>query len=201
MGRVRDPLVGRDILIGALFGIGVSLARQGSRIAPSWFGAAPQVPHEGASGILISGAHLAAALVAPWFVFIALWHLFIFFALRVFLRRQWAAILFYVVSLAVLFTFEDTTDLRGATLAATLLGQALSLVLTVIVLLRFGFLAFVVSMLFSLRLNLIPITLDFSAWYGAGSAVAMLTLLAVGGFGFHTALAGRSLFKDELFEG
>ena len=44
------------------------------------------------------------------------------------------------------------------------------------------------------------LTFDFSVWYAGSSALALVVAVALTGYGFHTALAGRSLLKDELLE-
>jgi hypothetical protein len=44
------------------------------------------------------------------------------------------------------------------------------------------------------------IPLDFSAWYVGASLLSLAVAAAVAGYGFHTALAGRPLFKDDLLE-
>ena len=53
----------------------------------------------------------------------------------------------------------------------------------------------------SLTILLLGTALYFSFAVLAQTGVAMLTLLAIVGYGFHTALAGRPIFKDELLEG
>jgi hypothetical protein len=62
-----------------------------------------------------------------------------------------------------------------------------------IVLFRLGILSFSVAVLFVTVLNDFPLTSRLSAWYGAGTVVALVALLAVAGYGFKIALAGKPL--------
>ena len=200
MGRVRDPLVGRDILIGALFGVTQALVWRISFLAPTWFGAAPPRPINTDLTVLIGGTHLASALIDPWFAFLSFWYLFLLFALRVFLGKPWLAIPTYVLLLTTILTLSITSRIDSANFVAVAGCYFVIVSLHVVVLLRFGLVAFVVAMFFWLRLMDLPISLDFSTWYATGSIVTMLTFVAVAAYGTHTALAGRSLFKDELTE-
>ena len=133
-------------------------------------------------------------------MFRGLWYLFVLFAMRVLLRKQWVAVLAYVVIFAGMFSLPSAGWHSGAVLASIVVCNVLILSSWVVVLLRFGLLAFVVSMLVTSRLGNLPITLDFSSWYAGGSLATMLTLVAVAAYGFHTALAGRPLLRDELLE-
>jgi hypothetical protein len=66
------------------------------------------------------------------------------------------------------------------------------------VLVRFGLVTFAVGMFFQLTVTNFPITLDTSQWWSGSSLVAMATILLVTGLGLRTALAGRTILRDEL---
>src|SRR5678816_765862 len=51
-GRHRDPLVGRDILLGGLCGILWTMADPLYHLLPEWLGLAPQTPHPITAGML-----------------------------------------------------------------------------------------------------------------------------------------------------
>jgi hypothetical protein len=53
-------------------------------------------------------------------------------------------------------------------------------------------------MFFQLTVTNFPITLDTSQWWSGSSLVAMATILLVTGLGLRTALAGRTILRDEL---
>ncbi len=89
---------------------------------------------------------------------------------------------------------------RGLTLLSYVFLEVLGRVVVMVVLMRFGLLALAAAFFVSRLFSRFPITLDFSTWYAAGSLLAMLAVIAVAGYAFHTALAGRPLLKDELLE-
>jgi len=73
-------------------------------------------------------------------------------------------------------------------------------VLTIFVMLRFGLLSFVVGQAMLNILYLFPITADFSAWYAGSTIFTLAFIVALAGFAFHTALAGRPLFQTKLLD-
>ena len=200
MGRLRDPLVGRDILLGALVGVGMSLVHRLRFIAPTWFGAPPGFHANFDLSTLAMGSSLASAVIDPWFLFIAFWHLFVLFALRVLLRRQWLAILVFVCGLTPLFASSFIRQDFNTIPWSFVVLQAVWLAAIALTVLRFGLLALTVATLVSMRCAELPITVDFSTWYTSGSLIIMLMLAALAAYGCHTALAGRSIFKDDLDE-
>ncbi len=62
--------------------------------------------------------------------------------------------------------------------------------LDLIVLLRFGLVAFAIKMFVILLLQSFPITTDFSAWYGGSSLFTLLAVLALAGYTFALRWAG-----------
>ncbi|MHC4421861.1 MAG: hypothetical protein ACYS1E_14845, partial [Planctomycetota bacterium] len=60
-------------------------------------------------------------------------------------------------------------------------------------LLSFAALAFVLTLFADF-----PTTLDSSSWYAGVGIIGPLVALALAGYGFWVALAGRPLFRDEL---
>jgi len=207
MGRFRDPLVGRDILIGCVFGIGFVFSWRLSLIVPTWTGELPPLPvypFTDFSMMLsstLSSTNLLSELIKPWYMFIAIWHMFVIFALRILLRKQWIAVVAYVMIFSVMFSMIGPVWSSNIARLLNMLCYATWLILLALVLLRFGLLALVVAMLFHMRFIDLRVTFDFSAWYASGSLIILLFLTSIAVYGFHTALAGRPLFKDELLEG
>ena len=188
-GRLRDPLVGRHILLGALAGLAVTLTIHlelrftGPPDAPSWQGIAPL------AGV---GANVAAhvdllreALRIPIFTLMAV------LVLRVVLRRTWVAYLVFLGLPAILFA--SGTPLPDTIVLVTLL------VLSLIVLTRLGLLALLVVVLFSDWPN-IPLTTDSSSWFFPSSVVTMVVFAAIGVYGFVVSLGGQRLLKDEVLD-
>jgi len=56
MGRVGDPRVGRDVLMGAVVGVAVILIQRLEWVAPAVLGVAPRIPYGVAEATLLGGA-------------------------------------------------------------------------------------------------------------------------------------------------
>jgi hypothetical protein len=117
---------------------------------------------------------------------------FILMLLRVLLRRQWlAATAFVMIGALNLFTGQPGMSVVAgisffALFAATLL--------------RFGgLLPTIVCLFVGNTLGSFP-TADFSAWYANTTILVLVVVLALTAYAFHTAVAGRPLFKAGFFE-
>jgi serine/threonine-protein kinase len=196
-GRFRDPLVGRDILIGVLFGVLFLLARQGRHLALGFFG--PEAPplQDVELESLATTRYLVSWASTPMFVWAAFISLFVLFALRLILRKPWLAMLGYVVIFTSAWSFELPSGCDTAAACCYVLLTALWQVLVLIALIRFGLLTLVVAC-FVHQLRWVPLTLDFTAWYSTGSLLVMLVAVAIAAYGFWVSLAGRPLLRDEL---
>lgn len=193
-GRFRDPLVGRDILIGGLFGI-VTIALVAVRqFGPGWFGGAPPRPLEISLTTMLGLKWELAELlrIATTALFQPLYMLVLLLLLLVAFRRRWLALLvfyFCVTAIAALFTLRIGERAYGD------LGYFGVLVAVLLfVLIRFGLLALILALFYQLVLNSYPITANWGAWYADGSTFALSVLAALTLFGFFTALARRPLF-------
>lgn len=195
-GGWRDPLVGRDILIGALFGAASVLAIYGSHVVPHWLGKAPATPWFDSPVTQLLGLRslpfgltyqIFAALTQPFII------LFIFFMFRIVLRRDWLAAVAAgtLAALAISLVQEDLHQIPFAILFA---------VLFVFCLYRFGLLALIASSFFT-HLNIFfPITSNFTAWYAADFVIALIIALGLAVYAFYISLAGQPLFKGRLLE-
>jgi hypothetical protein len=188
-GRLRDPLVGQHVLLGALAGLAVSLLIHlelqviGPPPAPSWQGIAPL-----AGGVATLAAHvevLQEALRVPIFILMGL------LVLRVFLRRSWVANLGFLAFPAIMFA-------AGNSVPDTVIWVTLY-ALSLIVLTRLGLLAMLVVVLFG-DWPLIPLTADPSSWFFPSSVVTMVVFAAIGVYGFVVSLGGQRLLKDPLVD-
>ncbi|HKB68647.1 MAG TPA: serine/threonine-protein kinase [Pyrinomonadaceae bacterium] len=194
-GGLRDPLVGRDVLVGILFGIGFKLLDQLEYLVRLGRGAAPPwgVPLDAWLGAryLIASGFLSGLIVA---IVLTLSFFFLMFLLRVVTRRQWLAagifVLFWIV-------FEA---LRSKSPMIALVFACLGYVAAVINLLRFGLVALACTFFVNFLLSLVPITTDFSAWYAGSTLFTLLAVLVLAGYAFHTSLGGQKVFQGKLLE-
>ena len=186
--------------MGALLGVTIRLLGGARDLLPAWLQSARFAPPSFAFEPLLGGRHVIAELLTPSFVFPAFFFLFILFALRVVLRKQALAVVAFLILFTVLWSLGVPFASYGAGLYAYVLLTALITAVMLVLLMRFGLLATTAAFFFASILERFPITLDFSTWYVGVTLTAILTAVAVAAYGFHTALAGRPLFKDALLE-
>jgi eukaryotic-like serine/threonine-protein kinase len=197
-GRLRDPLVGRDILIGALLGTACRLLSQINYFAPSWLGLPPPAPLGASEDSLLGGGRLLSDLFDVVFPSVrnSMGTLFLLVTLLIALKRKWAAVGIVILVIAVPVGLERSHGYLAIDLA---FGAAL-VALLVYTLVRFGLLASVTQFAVNDLLMRDLITLDVSAWYSGGSIVAVLVAAGLAAYGFHASRAGRALLKGPLLQ-
>ncbi len=175
-GRLRDPLVGRDILIGILvmswfFLLRAQLPITIGSVIPARFGAVIGIIPV-SYGISASGTLLVAVA---------------FTLTLVILHRKWAAFaltstLLFIMNFFLAMPVKDPLQVAGISLYS---------LLTVSVLMRYGVLACYTAMATSYILFSVPLGPDWDAWYQDDGRICALLLAALAVYGFHSALAGR----------
>ncbi len=192
-GGLRDPLVGRDVLIGAVFGSGWALLNQFQSLISIWRGASPLW---GAGLDSWRGArHLIAAGLdnLSTGILVALFFFFLIFLLRALTHREWLAASIFVL------IFVVQAALGSNSLIAALFA-GFTWVLMVVALLRFGLVTLATCFFVSDLLGSVPLTTDFSAWYAGSALAVLLAVLALAGYAFHTALGGQQVFAGKLLD-
>jgi serine/threonine-protein kinase len=195
-GRWRDPLVGRDTLIGGLAGVAVALLFQALVLLPGWLGQPPPAPLGIREDLLGHGPALVVIGLLDA-LYSAIARFFILNLLILLIRRvAWgvaAGMLF--VSLAVLTGGYTTGNrmLSGDPGVLAVAVQMTAVAVTFAVLLRFGLLAYVSVMVSSVLLMSAPLTTDLSAWYAPSGLVCALALAGLTVYGFVVSLGGRPL--------
>lgn len=194
-GDVRDPLVGRDLLIGAVFGLGMIISHiYLARLVAQSLGYPADIPWFDFPATQLLGIRsFAHGITQQTFAAVFQGFILLFFLLLLYiiLRRERLAAL--ALGLIIAFTLSLTYEiLAGVPFAA------LSALLVIWVLYRHGLLA-TISALFFLHLMIFyPITSDFSAWYAGDYVLALIVSLGLVVFGFYTSLAGQPLFRGAL---
>jgi serine/threonine-protein kinase len=198
-GRFRDPLVGRDLLVGIALGATVTALSVGNfAIAPKLgLGGVPALANAAQFESLTPG-YLAVNLCYAGSICVlnVLLGLFVLFLLRLLLRHSGAAL---AVCIA-LFVIPPAVGASGD------LGWKLALLnafwgtLAFVFILRLGLLAIVACMWTTLVLSSAPATLDFGAWYGGLALLPLALVAALAGWGAVNALAGKSILGDPLDE-
>jgi hypothetical protein len=202
-GGFRDPLVGRDVLAGCLFGTLISTIDRLLWFVPSWLGDPSPQPQSGPDWQFLGARTIIAAIAtnlnfALFFMFAFLFVLSLFRAL---LRKELAAAVAFVLFFTVFLNAVNLAAYQSPSAAWVLLIRGLILnSLSVFVLIRLGFLAGVAGAVVQFCLLDLPLTTQWSAWYAGISLAGILLLATMAFYGFYTFLGGRPVFGGAVFE-
>src|SRR4030095_2213329 len=194
-GRLRDPVVGRDVLFGVALGVAWAIMIRGLDLASGGqsLGDFPGAL-EPLSGLRST---LGVALQqAPYAIRNVLLYFFLLFVLRVLLRNQWAAALAFVGMFSVLGALgNENRPWMDAILSFLYFGTG------AVVVLRWGLLSYAVAHFVSSILMNIPATLDTSAWYFGNMLLLVGLVVGLTMWGFYTSLGGRLWAGDTVTVG
>ena len=198
-GRGRDPLVGRDILVGSVAGAVMVAASLAAVAALMALGLA-HLPTSLSVSLLTSlagvgGTGFNLSYAASVSILNVLGTLVQLFLVRLAVRRTIpAAVIGGLVMGVISVLGMAPTEGWPLALAVT----AINLTALLVVLLRFGLLpAFVAAFVAQVMTSTVA-TLDFSAWYANRALLPAAIFLALLAWGATTALAGRTVFGDLL---
>jgi serine/threonine-protein kinase len=198
-GRLRDPLVGWHLLVGAAFGVAGRMLWQVNALAPEWFGLGPpdlfscrRLFFDVPLWPLLGGRYCLGELLGCQLTAVAAALAIVLFLLllRFLLQRQWLAYAGVVLTSALLYPI-GLGDPRVSWITA-----ATAAVIVLVLLARFGLVA-LVSYEFVRFLLRFPITSDLSAWHAAGATMfpaAVIVGLAV--FGYWASRSGRPVLRN-----
>jgi serine/threonine-protein kinase len=199
-GDLRDPMIGRDILIGGALGSLAVMLMHFRMAIPKWLGLNPGMPDlidgfgtslegVGAFARLLSN-QVSASLVQTFMI------VFLLLFLSLLLRRDWLGIA--VGSLVI-----------GSLFAAMVVGSNHPIGVAIIVIsggififtgLRFGPVALLFCLMFFHLWVFFPITTELNQWYASVFIMDLVFLLGLLAFGFYTSLGGQPLFKGAILK-
>jgi serine/threonine-protein kinase len=194
-GGFRDPLVGRDILIGAAVAASIILLEPLTSLMTRWIGHSPELTLN--PGTVQIGSHLLIHKLTAQLssgIFLGFITLFILLLLFVVVRRERLAFGILWLLLTVVSTLLGQTSLQLFPLTA------LGAFLPVYVLYRSGLLAAVATFFFTHLMIYYPITTQLTAWYATDFAIALLICLALAAYAFYTSLGGQKVFSGKMLE-
>ncbi|MBZ5589346.1 MAG: protein kinase [Acidobacteriia bacterium] len=190
-GRLRDPRVGRDLLLGGVAGTVSAFAWHIANAIPAWTPVSGQTTmypdysfFEG-----VRGALLGIGLPANFALANALYVLGILFVLRLVFRRTWLA----GVALAVVFLFigwGENPLLDG--IAAVGLAVPLALVAT-----RLGLVGTFAFWYMWVMLKSAALPFDPGRWYFGTSMLFLAFVVALFAYAFRISLGNRPVFGGE----
>ena len=193
-GRVGDPMVGRELLIGGLAGTALAILGQVHALLSTWLGQEPS----GSLGIRedLLGHGLAVVVDAMLdALYGAMGKFFVMAIFIVILRRvAWG---FAAAFCAIAFMMwagalaAGLPEPPGGPLGLSVPFALGSTTILFATLLRFGLLAYISATVFYALLVCAPLTTDTSAWYWFSNLAVWLTLGGMAVFGFVVSLGGR----------
>jgi serine/threonine-protein kinase len=197
-GGFRDPLVGRDLLVGAAAGAWIALVGRLQFWIPAVLGGTSALPTFGywtfeplrgtlPAFVSIVAIHTGALLEI---IFPMTWLLI----LRLLIRRTVPAAIVAGLLGSILF-YPETGSIPGY-----IVGSCFVMALLFGVLFRFGLLAFAAVYYVFRLLGQMPLTLHPGDWYLGVVLLALAFIAAPALWGFWTSRAGRPLFRDEILE-
>jgi hypothetical protein len=218
-GSVRDPLVGRDVLVGVLVAIGNGLVFGLHTFLRYWSDRPSQFP-VGASGnpfdgmaassdLLLGGRYalsrIAGSMVSIPVLLGTMVTFLLLLVLFVLLRRRSLAMAAMILGLTVVYVVTHggwllanaPADHFAPSVADVALFAGVHAAI-VLVAVRFGLLTMLVASFVSLLLTVLPIAIESSAPYASSSRLIVATVIALAAYGWHTALAGRPMFGAVL---
>lgn len=200
-GDWRDPLVGRDLLIGGAAALITSVVMSLGSFFAAWLGEPPSIPLGGFLRVGMSGFpvllldQLSEGLVTGFMVSFVI----LFFGLL--LRRKWRGsaafwLILFAIGIPIMMTAQSSPLM-------VLIGVVFFAVWATFIVLTascFGVLAMVSGAIYYRFFFTYAVTTDITAWYARDFVLAVVFLAALAIFGFYTSLAGKRLLKGKLLQ-
>jgi tRNA A-37 threonylcarbamoyl transferase component Bud32 len=196
VGQVRDPRVGRDVLIGVATGVLFVLVVSSEPIVAFFTGARTLEPRVSNMDYFVGARYALANFLrlVPNALQTAMLGTFFYVILLAIVRRAWIAAalaLVFVCALILAETGEEGTWLTVA--SAIAVG-----VVTMVVFVRFGLLAFATALYVSQALTIVPLTIDLSRPHAGVSTLALLMIASLAVYAFHVSRAGEGMLRRLL---
>jgi serine/threonine-protein kinase len=193
-GYVRDPLVGRDVLLGCVFAVGLTLLEKFYFLLPPLIGRPSAMPLPQYVGALIGGAALLSTLfdVVASGLFPAMFAVLGYVLLRLAFRRTVFAVAAAFVLLFLVQAQQVLTSAAPMWIALLFQLSLVAIVTTVVV--RYGLLVTAIASSVGSVLGDIPMTTSLWHWTATTSNLTIAIVLALVFFGFYASRAGQPLF-------
>jgi serine/threonine protein kinase len=193
-GRLRDPLVGRDVLLGlttgtltcAIWGLTRSIEMMYAGAA----GPAAELTHismQTPHGIIYTFTYFTSMGITYALGWVALVLLF-----RLIVRNNTAAFVMLVLVMGAV-TISDAPRIEYP--LSLLMLTPLAFVMR-----RVGVLALATAFMAQFGLDSVPLTLDLTQWFALRSSAVLLIFALLGAWAFRVALAGKPAFGSMMAE-
>jgi len=192
-GNYRDPLIGREILIGGVCGPSIWVLGFTPQLISKWLGKPYDLnlftpPLRGMRSLInLFAGDLASALG------ISMGGLLLGLVFSFVLRKRWlAGILIWLLVTASIGLQTPSF----VSVVCTAIGVALAVMVTM----RYGLLTAYFCFLFLNVISNNPTTTNLSAWYAGSTIFALTICTGLILYGFYTSLAGQQLFRGQLLD-
>jgi len=196
-GELRDPRVGRDLLVGCALGTTWLVALLARSLIVARATASPVAPlNTVILNLFVAPTRNAAAVVLDTVIMgigFGMGVLILLLLVRAIVRKEWLAVVLFG---ALLSTSGMSSESPGLTF---LLGFAMESV-TLLVLLRFGLVSYIAAFVSYTILKSFPLTTDLSAWYAGTGFAALLLVVGVAVMAFIVSVRGRPIFGQMVLE-
>jgi hypothetical protein len=193
-GRLRDPLVGRDLLVVTACVTLNHLAQRLISYAAGWYldpgtGPTQDADFGFALDTLFGGRIMAARLAGSVLAGLAVAFMFfaVLFAARALFKRHWLAV---IVFFAVWGPVNSAAYIADGDWASVV-EWSFELGFLAFLIMPYGLFAATVFSTLSQLIDWSILTNDFGAWYGQSSLLATVILIAIAVYGVYAALGGR----------
>jgi protein kinase-like protein len=192
-GRMRDPRIGREILIGSALGGALMLIDLFRATAPRWIGRPPGIPSLGEHVEALTGP---TPLVATWTqqvynsVQTALLVVMLIIVLRLVVRRTWAAV---AIGLIIVAASAGANMPTGDVLWISAVAQLAAIGVIMLAIFRYGLLVTAVTLIVDNIPTSVPIV-SHPAWAATPGNLSIAFVVALACFGYYAARSGQPLF-------
>jgi serine/threonine-protein kinase len=199
-GYVRDPRIGREILIGAALGAALIATDALRGVLPYLVGRPPTQPFLDGNVRVLSGfGELALAWTGQinGSVQTALLITMTFVGLRLVVRQTWIAVAIGMIVVTAAVTGNIAV---GQELWLYVFAQLLTIGIITLAIFRFGLLVTTVALIVDNVVTIAPILPHAASWAALAGNLSIGAVLAATAFGFYAARAGQPLLGAALHE-
>jgi len=193
IGRVRDAVVGRDVLVGCLFGVGIAAAGLIGELIQRRLGGWTPDQLEPRTLLGLRGTLATCVMAVPHGIRETLFFFLLILLLRVLLRNQW-------VAGAVFVLLWSALSLGGNNPLPNFLKAAVIYSAVAVMMLRWGLLTTAVSLFVVIELSNAPYTTRVDVWYFDSFMLMLSIVAALAIWASRTSIAGRRIWKEDLLE-
>ncbi len=193
-GDVRDPRVGRDVLVGIAAGVLFALLETTKTLIP---GTTVPGQLQGSNTAYFLGTRYALSLLVrfiPNALQTTMLVTFMYAVIAALVRRRWVAIGTTLVLCASVIASESETIAPWAAVTLATLVSAIA----IFALLRFGLLTISLALLTDMILRNVSLTTDMTRLDAPMSAVTLLIVGGAAAYAFYVSRAGEGIFQRFL---